>query len=66
VSGESKWGLLFLWSLCVFLYIFVVVEEGVSVRDCGCLGLCRIGIVGCLVGDVCEGGRRDFHFCRDI
>jgi hypothetical protein len=50
------WGLLFLWSLCVFGYISVVVEEGVYVRDCRGLGLCKVGIVGCSVGDECEGG----------
>jgi hypothetical protein len=51
------WGLLFLWSLCVFEYISVAVEEGVCIRDCRGLGLCKDGIVGCLVGDECEGGR---------
>jgi hypothetical protein len=61
-SGVSKWGeavcgLLFLWSLYVFGYISVVVEEGVCVRDCSGLGLCKVFIVGCSVGDECEGGR---------
>jgi hypothetical protein len=51
------WGLLFLWFLCVFEYISVVVEEGVYVRDCRELGLCKVGIVACPVGDKCEGGR---------
>jgi hypothetical protein len=50
-------GLLFLWSLCVFWYISVVVEVGVFVRDCRGLGLCKVGIVGCSVGDECEGRR---------
>jgi hypothetical protein len=49
--------LLFLLSLCVFGYISVVVEEGVCVRDCRGLGLCKVGIVGCSVGDECEGRR---------
>jgi hypothetical protein len=49
------WGLLFLWSLCVLGYISVV-EKGVSVSDCRGLRLCRVGIVGCSVGDQC---RRD-------
>jgi hypothetical protein len=31
--GKAVWGLLFLWSFCVFGYISVVVEEGGSVRD---------------------------------
>jgi hypothetical protein len=41
----------------VFGYISVVIEEGVCVRDCRGLGLCKVGIVGCLVGDECEEGR---------
>jgi hypothetical protein len=40
----------------VFGYISVVVEEGVCVRDCRDLGFCKVGIVGCSVGDECEGG----------
>jgi hypothetical protein len=55
--GKVVWGLLFLLSLCVFGYISVIVEEDVCVRDCRCLGLCKVGIVGCLVCDECEGGR---------
>jgi hypothetical protein len=51
------WGLLFFCSLCVFGYISVIVEEGVCVRDCWVLGLCKVCIVGCSVGDECEGGR---------
>jgi hypothetical protein len=51
------WGLLFLWSLCVFGYISVVEEQGVCVRDCRSIGLCKFGIVGCAVGDECEGRR---------
>jgi hypothetical protein len=50
-------GLLFFWSLCVFGYISFVVEEYVIVRDCRGLGLCKNGIVGCSVGEECEGGR---------
>jgi hypothetical protein len=38
----------------VFGYIYVV-EEGVSVRDCRGLGLCRVGIGRCSVGDEFEG-----------
>jgi hypothetical protein len=55
--GKAVWGLLFLWSLYVFGYISVVVEEGVCVRDCRGLGLCKVGIVGCSVSDECEGGK---------
>jgi hypothetical protein len=55
VSGESSMEDAVLWSLCVFGYI--VVEEGVCVRDCRGLGLCKVGIVVCSVGDKCEGGR---------
>jgi hypothetical protein len=51
------WGLLFLWSLCVFGYISFAVEKGVCVRDCKGLGLCKVDIVGCSVGDECDGGR---------
>jgi hypothetical protein len=40
--------------LGVFL-LFVV--EGVCVRDCKGLGLCKVSIVGRLAGDECEGGR---------
>jgi hypothetical protein len=56
VGGESSWGLLFCVP-CVFGYISVVVEEGVCVRVCKDLGLYTVGIVGCSVGDECEGGR---------
>jgi hypothetical protein len=55
--GNAVWGLLFLWSLCLFEYISVVIEEGVCIRDCRCLGLYKFGIVGCSVGDECEGWR---------
>jgi hypothetical protein len=55
--GKALWGLLLLWSLCVFGYISVVIAEGVCVRDCRCLGLCKVGIIGCSVGDECEGRR---------
>jgi hypothetical protein len=51
------WGLLFLWFLCVFECISVVVEEDFCGRDCRGLGLCKVGIVGCSVGDECEEGR---------
>jgi hypothetical protein len=51
------WGLLFLWSLWLFCYIVVVIEEDVCIRDYMCLGLCRVGIVGCsVVMSVNEGG----------
>jgi hypothetical protein len=43
------WGLLFLWSMCVFGYIFVVVEKGVCVSDYRGLELCKVGIVGWVV-----------------
>jgi hypothetical protein len=55
--GKAVWGLQFLWSLCVFWYIFVVVEDGVCVRDCRGLALCKVGIVGCSVCDECDGRR---------
>jgi hypothetical protein len=50
------WGLLFLWCLCVFGYISVIVEEGISVRDCRDSGLCTVCIVGCSVGEECKEG----------
>jgi hypothetical protein len=52
-----QYGGCFLWSLCMFGYISVVVKENVSFRDCRCLVLCKVGIIGCSVGDDCEGGR---------
>jgi hypothetical protein len=55
--GKEVWGLLFLWSLCVFGYISFTIEEGVCVKDCRSLGLCKVGIVCCSVGDECEVGR---------
>jgi hypothetical protein len=55
--GKAAWRLLFLLSLCVFGYMSVVVEEGVFVKDCRGLELCKVAIVGCSVGDECEGGR---------
>jgi hypothetical protein len=36
------WELLFLWSLCLFGYISVVVEDGVCVRDCRGLGCVKL------------------------
>jgi hypothetical protein len=54
---KAVWGLLFLWSLCVFGYISVIVKEDVCVRDCRGLGLYKVGLVGCSVGDECEQGR---------
>jgi hypothetical protein len=39
----------------MFGNISVVVEEGVCVRDCKGLGLYKVGIVGCSVGDEYEG-----------
>jgi hypothetical protein len=50
--GKAVWGLLFLWSLCVFGYISVVLEKGVCVRDFRGLGLCKVRFS---VGDECEG-----------
>jgi hypothetical protein len=35
----------------MFGYISVVVEEGVFVRDYRGLGLCKVGIAGCSVGE---------------
>jgi hypothetical protein len=54
--GKVGWVMLFLWSLCVFGCISVV-EEGVCVRDCRGLGLCKVGIIDWPVGDECKGGR---------
>jgi hypothetical protein len=56
VSGEAVWGYWFLWSLCVFGCISVVVE-GACVKDCRGLGLYTVGIVGWSAGDECIGGR---------
>jgi hypothetical protein len=50
-------GLLFLWSLFVFGYISVVVEEGVCVRNCRGFRLYKVVIVGCSVGNECERGK---------
>jgi hypothetical protein len=55
--GKAVWRLLVLWSLCVFGYISVVVEEGVCVRDCRGFGLYKVSIVGWSMGDECQGGR---------
>jgi hypothetical protein len=55
--GKQHGGCWFLWSLCVFGCISVVVVEGACVRDCRGLGLCEVGIVGWSVGDECVGGR---------
>jgi hypothetical protein len=49
-------GCWFLWSLCIFGCISLVVE-GACVRDYGGLGLCKVGIVGWSIGDECVGGR---------
>jgi hypothetical protein len=46
VSGRNSAGsAVFLWSLCVFGCISVVIE-GACVRDCRDLGLCKVGAVG--------------------
>jgi hypothetical protein len=42
--------------VCVWVN-FCVVKEGVCVRVCRGLGLCKVGIVGWSVGDEHEGGR---------
>jgi hypothetical protein len=42
--------------VCVWVYFFVV-EDSICVRDCRGFGVCQVGIVGCSVGDYCEGGR---------
>jgi hypothetical protein len=41
----------------VFGCVSVVEEEGVCVRDCRALGLCKLGIVDWSVGDEYVGGR---------
>jgi hypothetical protein len=46
----------FLWSLCVFGCISIVVE-GACVRNCRGMGLCKVGKVGWSEGDECVGGR---------
>jgi hypothetical protein len=53
MRGEAVWGCWFLFSLCVFGCIFVILEEVVCVRDCRTLGLCNVGIVGWSAGDEC-------------
>jgi hypothetical protein len=60
-SGVGEWrrqcgGCWFLWSLCVFRCIYVVLQ-GAFVRDFRDLGLCKVGIVSWSVGDECVGGR---------
>jgi hypothetical protein len=47
VSKESSVELLLLWSMCVFGYISVVVEEGDCVKDCMGLVMYKFDIVGC-------------------
>jgi hypothetical protein len=54
--GKQCRGCWFLWSLCVFGYISVIVVEGACVMDCKGLALCKVGIVGCSAGDECVGG----------
>jgi hypothetical protein len=56
VSGGSSVGAAAFCVPCVSC-ISVVVVEGASVRDCRCLGLCKVGIVSLSVGDECVGGR---------
>jgi hypothetical protein len=56
-GGKQCGGYWFLWSLCVFGHISVVIVEGACVRDCRGLGLCKDGIVGWSVGDECVGER---------
>jgi hypothetical protein len=57
VSGESDVGAaVFVVIVCVWVN-FCVVKEGVCVRVCRGLGLCKVGIVGWSVGDEHEGGR---------
>jgi hypothetical protein len=41
----------------VFGCISVVVVEVACIRDCRCLGLCKVSIVCWSVGDECVGGR---------
>jgi hypothetical protein len=60
-SGVGDWGkqwgaAVFVTLVFVWIYFFFV-EEGVCVRDCKGLGFCKVHIVGCSVGDECEGGR---------
>jgi hypothetical protein len=42
--------------VCVWVY-FCCFRRGFFFRDCRCLDLCKVGIVGWSVGDECEGGR---------
>jgi hypothetical protein len=47
-SGVGEWGkqhggCWFSWSLCMFVFISVVVVEGACVRDCKGLGFCKVG-----------------------
>jgi hypothetical protein len=61
--GKQYGGCWFLWSLCLFGCISVVVVEGACVRDCRSLELCKVGIVGWSVGDECIGGRGSLLTC---
>jgi hypothetical protein len=54
--GKQCMGCWFLWSLCVFRCICIVVVEGACVRDCRGFGSCKVGIVS-WSGDECVGER---------
>jgi uncharacterized membrane protein len=56
-SGDSSVGAAVFLYFCVFAYISVIVHEDVCVRDFRVWGLHKVGIVGWLVGDECEGER---------
>jgi hypothetical protein len=43
-KGLGRWGKNY--GGCMFGCIYVIVEEGVCVRDCKGLGLCIVGTVG--------------------
>jgi hypothetical protein len=58
VSGGNNAGAAGFHGPCLCLGVFLLfVVEGVCVRDCKGLGLCKVSIVGRLAGDECEGGR---------
>jgi hypothetical protein len=59
VNGESSVGAtVFVVLVCVWVYFCCCRLSGFFfVRDCRALGLCKVDIVCCSVGDECEGGR---------
>jgi hypothetical protein len=54
---EAVWGLLVFLVLVCAECISVVVVEGICVRGCKALGLCKVGTVDWTVRDECIGRR---------